>query len=269
MKTRLIYFIIALLLSIVGFELFYSFIPLTYEATAKVMGTTVRVKVSGPGAPRYAGLAIKEIKRLEKIFSKFDENSEVSLINRLAGRAPLQLSSDTAAVLKMAEDVRRASHGAFNVRFNDSSIDLGGIGKGYAVESARRLLLKKGVKSAIIDMHSSIAVIGDGWRVAIRDPRKEQGILGIVILNNGDALSTSGQYEQPSHILDPRTGKPADRCLGVTVIANDAGLADALSTAIFVLGPVSGSDLARALKVKYILVGKNGKIYDNLGPELR
>ena len=269
--------IIVLLLCLTGRELYYSKIPVTYERTAPVMGTTVRVKISGPGAPHWTQRAIWEMQRLDRLFSRFDPRSEISLINRLAGRASLQLSPDTAAVLKMAEEVKKASGGAFDVmgvirgrkaEHGAQEIDLGGIGKGYAVESARRLLLMKGVKSAIIDMHSSIAVVGDGWRVGLRDPRTSE-VLGGVILNDGDALSTSGQYEQPGHIVDPRTGKKADRCLSVTVVAKDAALADALSTAVFVLGPIDGWKLLARFGAKAFVIDRNGKTYDSLGIKLR
>lgn len=292
---------IAILAVWAALELFYAFAPIPFERSAPVMGTTVRIKVTGKNAAHWAQRAIWEIKRLERSFSLFDKCSEIALINELSGRAPLQVSPDTFSVIKMAVEVNKLSRGAFDITMGQpshlvidekngkvmirarntprlcseqadhgaQSIDLGGIGKGYAVEAARRLLLKHGVKSAIIDMHSSIAVIGDGWKIGIRDPRvKGQGasskkLLGVIVLNNSDALATSGQYEQPGHIIDPRTGKKADKCLSVTVIAKDAGLADALSTAVFVLGPVEGMKLVNKLGVKVIIVDKNGKIHRN------
>lgn len=259
----------AILSILIGIELFYTRIPLTYERSAQVMGTTVRVKVSGPGAPHWTMRAVYEIKRLDRLFSRYDQGSEISLLNRLAGRAPLQVSADTFNVLKLAQEVNRASHGAFDVKRGKQGIDLGGIGKGYAVESARRLLLKKGVKSAIIDMHSSIAVIGNGWQVGVQDPQDRKKLLGVVVLNDGEALSTSAQYEQPGHIIDPRTGKPAGKCLSVTVVAKDAALADALSTAVFVLGPADGIKLLGRYGAKALIVDRNGKTYDNLGVKLR
>ncbi|MCU0641063.1 MAG: FAD:protein FMN transferase [Candidatus Margulisbacteria bacterium] len=275
MKVRPAYILILLLLLGSAWELYQTALPLTAERTAAVMGTTVRIKIKGAGAPHWTSRAIWEMQRLDRSFNRFDPRSEVSLLNRLGSKARLQLSPDLTAVLKIAEEVRLASAGAFNIRFNNSALDLGGIGKGYAVEAARRLLLKKGVKSAIIDLHSSIAVIGDGWRVGIRDPRidkdgrEKQGVAGIVILNDGDALATSGQYEQPGHIVDPRTGRPADRCLSVTVVAKDAALADALSTAVFVLGPVDGRKLLARFGARSFIIGRNGKIYDNLSVKLR
>lgn len=252
MKVRASSILAIILLLAAALALGYYRLPVTAERSAQLMGTTVRIKLSAPRASYLAGLALAEIRRLEHLFR------------------PVQLSSpDTKAVLKIAEKVRRASHGAFNVRFRGSTIDLGGIGKGYAVEAARRLLLNRGVKSAIIDMHSSIAVIGNGWRIAIVDPRVDKSIAGIAVLNDGDALSTSGQYEQPGHIIDPRTGKPADRCLSVTVVAKDAALADALSTAVFVLGPRDGLRLLKRYGAGAFIIGKNGKTYDNLGVKLR
>jgi len=284
---RPLYLLIIFLLAIA----FISFNKFTRSAerTAEVMGTTLRVKILDEDAEPFVKEAISEIKRLDKLFSRFDEGSEVSRINSAAGKAPVRVSSDTYKVIEMAVKVSRLSRGAFDIALGHSQdlkldksssrvylreagekVDLGGIGKGYAVESARWLLLKQGVKSAIIDMHSSIAVIGNNWRIGIQDPRNQGKILGVVILNDGDALSTSAQYEQPGHILDPRTGKAADKCLSVTVVARDAGLADALSTAVFVLGPADGMKLIKSLKnVKVIIVDTKEIIYDNFGFKLR
>ncbi|HVN67039.1 MAG TPA: FAD:protein FMN transferase [Candidatus Sulfotelmatobacter sp.] len=253
------------------------------ETTALAMGTTVRIKAEGEGAVA----AIAEIKRLEHLFSRFEPQSDVGRLNLAAGETAVEISPETLAVVGLAQEVEQASGGAFDVTLGrpddlivdyaagkalltkaGDKIDLGGIGKGYAVEAARRLLLKKKVKSAIIDMHSSIAVIGDNWRIGVTNPQTKE-LLGVVILNDGDALSTSGQYEQPGHIIDPNSGRPADKSLSVTVIARDAGLADALSTAIFVLGPEMGLELAKKYNAKALIVGKNGKLYDNFSFKLR
>ncbi|MDD5593579.1 MAG: FAD:protein FMN transferase [Candidatus Margulisbacteria bacterium] len=288
MKVRPAYVIFIFLLIAAVFELYYTRLPVTFERTAGVMGTTVRVKVTGPGAPQETARAIDEIKRLDRLLSKFNPDGEIGLINRLAGRAPLEVSADTFDVLKLAVKVDRLSHGAFDITLGQPAglildqanrkvkidnrklkIDLGGIGKGYAVEAARRLLLKQGVKSAIIDMHSSMAVIGNGWRIGVRDPRRRENVLEVITLNDGESLSTSAQYEQPGHLIDPRTGQPADKCLSVTVVGKDADLADALSTAIFVLGPSEGMRLAKSAGVRAIIVDKNGIIHDNFGLKLR
>lgn len=272
MKIRPFYLLILFLLLLIGIELFYTSLPTFYERTSQVMGTTVRVKINGPGSPHLTRRAIFEIQRLDRIFSKFNPSSEVSRLN-CGEKFPLL--PDTRKVLALAEKVKRLSRGAFDICYS-GKIDLGAVGKGYAVESARRLLLKKGVRSAIIDMHSSIAVVGGPWKVGILDPRNQKPvirnqrkILGTVVLNDGDALSTSAQYEQPGHIIDPRTGKRAEGCLSVTIVGKDAGFVDALSTAIFVLGAEEGMKLVKELDAKAVIVDMSGKIYDNFGFKLR
>ena len=147
-------------------------------------------------------------------------------------------------------------------------IDLGAIGKGYAIEAARKIMQEKGTKKALIDMHSSIAAIGGPWRIGIFDPRAqntEKNILGVVILNNREALSTSAQYEQPGHIIDPRTGQAANLCYSVTITGRNAGLADALSTAVFVLGPERGLALIKALNYEGLIIKNNGEIIKTQG----
>jgi len=298
MKVRFFFVIAAIIFLFIGVELFYNFLPITFERTDQVMGTTVRIKVRGPASPYLTKRAIYEIKRLEKIFSFFRKDSEISLINSLAGKAPLQVSLDTFKVLKMAVEVNRLSKGAFDVTLGHArdlelneklrkvylkrkgvKIDLGGIGKGYAVELSRQFLMRKGVKSAIIDMHSSIAVIGGPWRVGVIDPRnrkpearsqrteeRNQKLLGVVSLNDGEALSTSGQYEQPGHIIDPRTGSTAVKCLSVTIVGKNAGFVDALSTAVFVLGPMEGMKLVQSLpSMEALVVDKQGRTLKSKG----
>ncbi|MFH1683474.1 MAG: FAD:protein FMN transferase, partial [Candidatus Margulisiibacteriota bacterium] len=94
-------------------------------------------------------------------------------------------------------------------------------------------------------------------------------LLGTIELKDGQSLATSGDYERGKHIIDPRTGRPANLCQSVTVIGKNAAETDALSTAIFVLGPEEGMKLVRKLDVKAVIVSKNGIIYDNFGFKLR
>ncbi len=127
-------------------------------------------------------------------------------------------------------------------------IDLGGIAKGYAIERGMAQLIQHGVRHALINAGGDIASIGDNmgkpWRIGIRHPRKPGGLLGWIHLKHNECIVTSGDYERffmyhgkrYHHILDPRTGYPATRAIGTTVIAKEAALADAWSTALFVMG---------------------------------
>lgn len=144
--------------------------------------------------------------------------------------------------------------------FDDDSvkIDLGSIAKGYGVDVAADSLRAAGVRDALVDLSGNMMAMGapagaTSWRIGIRDPRDRIGYLGIVHLTNR-AISTSGKYEQfvvangktYGHILDPRTGRPSEGLIAVTVVAPTAMLADAWDTPLFVLGPDAAMRVARA-----------------------
>jgi thiamine biosynthesis lipoprotein len=129
-------------------------------------------------------------------------------------------------------------------------LDLGAIGKGYAVDQAVAVLRQRRIPAALVDMGGNVAAYGapperQAWLIGIRDPSRPGKILPkpIRLLNQG--VATSGDYEQfgvvagrrYSHILDPRTGKPLEGMTSVTVVAPDATTADGYSTALSVLGP--------------------------------
>lgn len=139
-------------------------------------------------------------------------------------------------------------------------LDPGAIGKGLALDRALEALRAEGVKDAILDFGSTTIAIGkapglEGWPVGIRNPRRPDEIAGTLVLKN-QAVSVSGNYEKfferdgkrYTHILDPRTKRPVDHTAAVTVLAGTATEADALSTAIFVLGPKKGIKLAETLE---------------------
>lgn len=130
------------------------------------------------------------------------------------------------------------------------SIDLGGIAKGYAADRICDKMRKRGITSAYTDFGGNIATIGgkpDGspWRVGIQHPRRQNALIGVIEIKD-QSVVTSGDYQQfflgPDnkryhHILDPRTGLPAESGLiSVTIVSPSSVEADALSTAIFVAG---------------------------------
>jgi thiamine biosynthesis lipoprotein len=129
-------------------------------------------------------------------------------------------------------------------------VNLGSIGKGYALDRAAELLRKSGLMNFMIHAgHSSIFAAGNsnsgpGWEVSVRDPRELGGSLGSLRLKN-QGMSTSGTGEQffivdgrrYGHVLDPRTGEPCRETSSCSVIAPTAARADALSTAFFIMAP--------------------------------
>ena len=127
-------------------------------------------------------------------------------------------------------------------------IDLGGIAKGYAIDCAVKKLKSAKVKGCLINAGGQVYCLGDRsgrhWKVALRDPLNPKGIIEYLPLKD-KGISVSGCYEQNflkenrryCHILNPRSGYPVEsKALSVSVISQNATLADALSTAIFVMG---------------------------------
>ncbi|MDY6826715.1 MAG: FAD:protein FMN transferase [Bacillota bacterium] len=135
------------------------------------------------------------------------------------------------------------------------ALDLGGIAKGYIIDGVVDFLVDLGVKSAFVNAGGDIKLLGPGpedrpWRVGIRHPRKENRVIAVLNLESG-AIVTSGDYERTftanginyHHLLNPDTGYPARGLASVTVVAGTAIAADALSTALFVLGVEEGLKL--------------------------
>jgi FAD:protein FMN transferase len=156
------------------------------------------------------------------------------------------------------------------VRFERAGmgIDLGGIAKGFALDRARAALVAHGVHHAMLDLGGNLALLGDGpdrgWRIAVRDPARPDTTLGVLTLGTNQTVSTSGNYARDfategwrthSHIFDPRTGSAVAPGLAVTVWTEDATAADALSTALLVIGPDGAADvLARRPDVGVLFV---------------
>ncbi len=145
------------------------------------------------------------------------------------------------------------SNGELKKTSPDAKIDLGGIGKGAAIDYLIDYLNTCNLQGGVVSFGSNVAVFGkkhDGtpFRIGIRDPHDPNGTIGVVHLKSGDILSVSGDYERYvtidganyHHILDPQSGYPANTGLSsVAVIARDGAYADALSTALFVMGTES------------------------------
>ncbi len=140
-----------------------------------------------------------------------------------------------------------------------TQVDLGGIGKGYAVDVAMKLLRKNGIRSALINFAGNVYASGSppgrkSWIIGLQHPRNSKEILGSFEVTD-KAVSTSGDYEKfftmngerYSHIIDPRSGIPVKGIASVTIIADSATKADALSTGVFVLGLDKGMKLIEKL----------------------
>lgn len=137
-----------------------------------------------------------------------------------------------------------------SLRLAGMQLDLGAIAKGYAVDLAYEAIRQQGqCDDFLINLAGNMRGLGTpsaarrGWCIGVRDPLHEGAWLGTIMLNDGEGIATSGNYERHvtingqryAHIIDPRSGHPVKEMISVTVLAGSAMEADALSTALFVL----------------------------------
>jgi len=184
---------------------------------------------------------------------------ECARARRLPTAAELAVVQASVGCQHVVLDVE---HRAIRFAREGVALDLGGIAKGYAADRAAIVMRASGATGGLIACAGDIVAFGcraDGrpWRVGVQDPRHPESTAALVdTLEFSDmAVSTSGNYRRfseiggkpYSHILDPRTGWPADAVPSVTVIAPNGRTADALATGISVLGLEEGLRLVESL----------------------
>lgn len=151
-------------------------------------------------------------------------------------------------------------------------IDVGGIGKGYAVDKGMEALKSMGIQNAVINAGGDLKAIGaresdKPWRIGVQHPRAPSEILGVMEVND-IAIATSGDYQKYfekngrryHHILDPETGCPANGIQSVTITAKDVMDADAIATTVFVIGPEDGMKFIENTKdVEGLIITSEGE----------
>lgn len=269
-----------------------------------LLGTVVEITVIGDRSSAQHAMkrAFDEIKRIDDLMNVYNENSEITRINRSAGKSAVIVSPDTLNVIEQSLKFAELTGGALDITVGPlmelwgfrggkkkvpsykelseklplvdykkvvvdkahssvkavspgMQIDVGAIAVGYAVDRAVGVLKEEGIKSALVNAGGEIYALGSppgkhAWRIGIQHPRRRGELLGILRLKD-KAVSTSGDYEnffqvngrRYCHIMNPKTGKPVEGIMSVTVIADGATEADALSTALFPLGAKGGMKL--------------------------
>lgn len=176
-------------------------------------------------------------------------------------------------------DYRRLSleENMLTIKEAGMTIDLGAVGKGYVLDEARQLLEESGAEGATVSAGGSVLVYGSKrdsspWKVGIRNPKGGMdSMLGYVEIGAGESMciSTSGDYEKYvvvdnviyHHILDGRTGKPADSGLSsVTVVCENGLLSDGLSTACYVLGMEKAMRILKEYNAEAVFVDSENNI---------
>jgi len=270
------------------------------------MGTTFEGWITGceiTYARQAAQAFFSEIDRLERLFSRFNPSSEISLISRLKPGESMRIGAETYECLAIAEKIRQETAGAFDINFRSVhkltpeageknlrlvlsasdgfsvtlerekfepgqacsgiDLDLGGIGKGYALDRAVDILADWEIDCFLFHAGTSTALArGDapgsnpgeeGWPVGAGAGLGFHGTQRRLFLQNR-ALSGSGVERKGGHIIDPRRGCPADQYLAVWVSHPQAAEADALSTAFMAMRQEEIRDYCRLHQEVWALV---------------
>ena len=263
-----------------------------HQQTMLLMGTYATIKVL-PDTPANCDTmlqAFQKLQRYERIFNNYDEQSQLSQLNRMAVNRPVNPGPDLWRVIQSAQKLAEVTNGAFDITAAslkrergyqtiildadqktvmiadpEAAIDLGGIATGYAMDRCVDYLRQQGIKDFFIDIGGDVYVSGTNrwgkaWQVGIRDPYDSNKIIRKLALTD-KSITTSGNYVK-QHIIDPRTGNVAQgTVLSVSVIADTGIDADALATAFYVMGVERTRSFLQTrvdLRVIFVVEGDKG-----------
>ncbi len=204
-----------------------------------VMGTTASFAVE-PGAvgdrrARAAiGLACAILHEADETFSPYRPDSPLSR-HRRGALAPCDFPAQLFDVLALSAEAVRFTDGAFDPWAMPGGVDPTGLVKGWAAARALESLRSAGVAAAMINAGGDIACFGpQPWRIGVRAPDDPQRLVCVSEVRS--AIATSGGYERPDEIIDPRSGEPVAGLAQATVTGENLALCDAFATALIVTG---------------------------------
>jgi len=298
-----------------------------FKKAERLMGNAFEITVVADDetwAEQKIAMAIDEIKRIEKLLTTFDDDSQTNQINKLAGVAAVKVDREVFDLIQRSLRISNITDGAFDITYgsidkrlwnfdktmtvlpdeaiaksmvklinyrnvilneNDCTVMLkekgmrigfGGIGKGYAAEMAKRLLIKEGVTAGIVNASGDLAVWGmqannKPWTIGIANP--DQAGLPFARLDiTGMAIATSGNYEKYitvngkkySHTINPKTGLPVTGIKSVTIISPNAEIADAMATPVTIMGIKAGINLVNQIQhLECVIIDDHNKIYSS------
>ena len=299
MKNVIAYGVLVIVLFLIGFFIARNnsdeIKPI--KRTQILLGTVVEIQVRDEDeqkADDAIAQAFTEVKRIDDLFTTYNEESPVWKINNSTDSI-ISVDPEIYSLIVLCDSITKISDGSFDVNLDNltkawgfytddpnvpsqSEIDsaliisgwqkvkvvgnnqiiktkkvglnFGAIAKGYAVDKAIDVLKKSGIKEALVNAGGEISAIGNDWIVGIQHPRETNAIIKKLKLKNL-TVATSGDYEQYfekdgirfHHILNPKTGYPSKGLQSVTIINKSNSFADALATAVFVMGKDAGIKL--------------------------
>jgi len=231
------------------------------------MGTAVSFVVPTREMPApEARDALKEACRIlheaDAVFSTWNPDSPMSRLRR--GELALDDAPPVLReVLGECELARELSGGWFDPWAMPGGVDPTGLVKGWAAQRALEELRDAGLAAAMVNAGGDIACFGERpWRIGVRHPLDAEQLVCVAEVDG--AIATSGGYERPGELLDPRTGEAAEALLQATVIGPDLALADAWATALVVLGE-DGLEMAAECGYEAVVVTADGRMLASAG----
>lgn len=229
--------------------------PSAHRFSHEAMTTIFEVIVAGQEreyARQVAAAAFREIDRIEKLLGKFDAGSDVGQINLLEPGQSMRVAIETLECIEQAIWAHEATGGLFDptvgtgfqwletdrenfsvgwTQGGKGDVDLGGIGKGFALDQAAQILADWEVDEVLLDGGTSTVLArGREWKLGVGGPWDEQSLR-----LKDRALSGSGTEVKGQHIVNPKSGKPAKRHLAAWAVHPSAAVSDALSTAFMMM----------------------------------
>lgn len=231
--------------------------PNSVERARPAMGTILKMEVYGEQAHAALEAAFAEVERLESLHSRWRADSDVLRVEAAPVGEPVQVSQETLEVVGKALQMSHDSGGAFDLTLKKGGylavrldreaetitlmesglmLDLGGIGKGFALDRAAKVLESHGCSSALLDFGGQLLALDPppgetAWPVGIFDPRDGQTVLHSVPLVRS-SLATTALYERGEHLVNLLDTDSLERILSTSVLSDSATQADALSTTV-------------------------------------
>lgn len=204
----------------------------------------------------------------------------VDLFRTKSGTADVTRSEIADALARTGSHRIEIAHGRLRFLGEGMGVTLDGIAKGYIVDRASQVLAANGVDRHLVNAGGDIRVSGGSppevtWRIAVQDPGKRRGSYPDIIRMRNGAVATSGDYEVffdrdrvHHHVVDPRLGSSPHHSTSVSVAADDVMMADALSTAVFVMERREGLGMIESLgRCASLVLGRDGRAYRSSGWE--
>ncbi|HET7528773.1 MAG TPA: FAD:protein FMN transferase [Candidatus Saccharimonadales bacterium] len=225
--------------------------------TRHIMGMPTSLDI--PGAePDVFEAAFERLIEIDHRFSTYKNDSEVSRF----GRGELKekdISDELKSVIKASKDAERLTGGYFSA-WAGGVFDPSGYVKGWAIAEAGKVIENSGYKTYCLGAGGDILARSDSgrlWNIGIQDPLDRGKILNKLSITDG-AVCTSGSYERGAHIINPKTGEPANELLSVTVTGPDVIMADILATACFAMGYKAAEFMKRQKGYQALIIRNRG-----------